>query len=135
MLKEGIIRPSKSPYNSPVLVVPKKGFNEDGTAKLRLVIDYKKLNENTIPDRYSMQDPSVILSNLGKAKYFSTIDLESGFHQILMKDTDIKKTSFSINNEKYEFLRMPFGLTNAPRIFQRAMDDILREQVGKTCHV
>jgi len=62
MLKEGIIRPSKSPYNSPVLVVPKKGF--------RLVINYKKQNENTIPDRYLKQDPSVILSNLGKAKYF-----------------------------------------------------------------
>jgi len=72
-----------------------------------------------------MQDPSVILSNLGKAKYFSTIDLESGFHQILMKETDIEKTSFSINNGKYELLRMPFGLTNAPRIFQLAMDDIL----------
>jgi len=82
-----------------------------------------------------MQDPSVILSNLGKAKYFSTIDLESGFHQILMNEPDIQKTSFSINNGKYEFLRMPFGLTNAPRIFQREMDDILREQVGKTCHV
>jgi len=50
-------------------------------------------------------------------------------------ETDIEKTSFSINNGKYEFLRMPFGLTNANRIFQRAMDDILREQVGKTCHV
>jgi len=72
-------------------VVPKKGFNEDGTPKLRLVIDYKKLNENTIPDRYPMQDPSVILSNLGKAKYFSTIDLESGFHQILMNEPDIHK--------------------------------------------
>jgi len=87
MLKEGIIRPSNSPYNSPVLVV-----SEDGTAKLRLVIDYTKLNENTIPDRYPMQDPSVILSNLGKAKYFSTIDLESGFHQILMNKTYIDKT-------------------------------------------
>jgi len=97
--------------------------------------DYKKLNENIIPDRYPMQDPSVILSNLRKAKYFSTIDLESGFHQILKKETDIEKTSFSINNGKYEFLRMPFGLTYAPRMFQRAMDDILREQVGKTCHV
>jgi len=107
-------------------VVSKKGFNEDGTPKLRLVIDYKKLNENTIVDRYPVQDPSVILSNLGKAKYFSTIDLESGFHQILMNEPDIQKTSFSLNNGKYEFLRMPF---------KRAMDDILREQVGKTCHV
>jgi len=47
-----------------------------------------------------MQDPSVILSNLGKAKYFSTIDLESGFHQIHMNEPDIQKTSFSINNGK-----------------------------------
>jgi len=70
MLKKETIWPSRSPYNSPVLVVPKKGFNEDGTPKLRLVIDYKKLNENTIPERYPMQDPSVILSNLRKAKYF-----------------------------------------------------------------
>jgi len=72
-------------------VVPKKGFNEDGTPKLRLVIYYKKLNENTIPDRY-LQDPLVILSNLGKAKYYSTIDLESGFHQILMNEPDIQKS-------------------------------------------
>lgn len=52
-----------------------------------------------------------------------------------MNETDIQKTSYSINNGKYEFLRMPFGLTNASGIFQRAMDDILREQVVKTCHV
>jgi len=57
-----------------VPVVPKKGANQDGSCKLRLVIDYKKLNESTIPDRYPMQDPSVVLSNLGKARYFSTID-------------------------------------------------------------
>jgi len=78
----------------------------------------KKINENTIPDRYPMQDPSVILSNLGKSKYFSTIDLESGFHQTIMKELDIEKTAFSINNGRFEFLRLPFGLTNAPRIFQ-----------------
>jgi len=82
-----------------------------------------------------MQDPSIILYILGKARYFSTIDLESDFHQILMKESDVEKTSFSINNGKYEFLRMLFGLTNAQRIFQRAMGDILREQIGKTCHV
>jgi len=98
-----------------------------GTAKLRLVIDYKNLNANTISDRYPMQNPSVILS--GMAKYLSTTDFESAFHQILINETDIQKTSFSINNGKYEVLPMPFGLKNAPRIFQRAMDDILREQV------
>lgn len=56
-----------------------------------------------------MQDPSVILANLEKAQFFSTIDLGSGFHQILMKDSDIEKTLLSIGNGKFEFLRMPFG--------------------------
>lgn len=135
MLDDEIIRPSRSAYNSPIWVVPKKGFNSDGTQKLRLVIDYKKLNENTIEEKYPIPDCSVILSNLGKASYFSTVDLESGFHQILIKETDIEKTAFSVNNGKYEFLRMPFGLRNAPGIFQRAMDDILREFIGKFCHV
>lgn len=135
MLDNGVIRPSKSPYNSPIWVVTKKGINEDGTPKLRMVIDYKKINEQTVSDRYPIPDTNVILSNLGKSKFFSTIDLESGFHQIKMKGTDIEKTSFSVNNGKYEFLRMPFGLKNAPSIFQRSMDDILRKHIGKICHV
>lgn len=92
MLNENIIRPSKSPYISPVWVVGKKAYNEDGTRKNRLVIDYKKLNDNTVPDRYPMPDPSIILYNLGKLRYFSTIDLESGFRQILIKTS--KKRHF-----------------------------------------
>lgn len=135
MIKQNIIRESKSPYNSPIWVVPKKGTNEDGTPKMRMVIDYKKLNEKTIADKYPIPDCNVILSNLGKAKVFSTIDLESGFHQILMKPEDIEKTAFSVNNGKYEYIRMPSGLRNAPSIFQRAMDNILRQYVGKFCHV
>jgi len=99
MVKEEIIRPSRSPYNSSVLVEPKRGFNEDGTPKLRLVIDYKKSDGNNIPDRYPIQDPLVIVTNIGKIKYFSTIELESGTGlQILENETDIQKTSFPINN-------------------------------------
>jgi len=134
-LDDGIIRPSKSPYNSPVWVVSKKGTHEDGSPKFRLVHDYKKLNNITVSLKYPIPDCNVILSNLGKAKYFSTIDLESGFHQILMKEEDIEKTAFSVNNGKYEFIRMPFGLKNGPGIFQGAMDNILRKYVGKFCHV
>lgn len=135
LLSKGIIRPSRSPYNSPVWVVPKKGKNSDGTPKQRLVIDFRKLNKKTISDRYPMPDINMILSNLGSAGYFSTIDLESGFHQIRIKESDKEKTAFSINGAKYEFNRMPFGLKNAPSIFQRAIDDVLRSHIGKLAHV
>lgn len=135
LLKDGIIRPSYSPYNAPVWVVPKKGFNADGTPKKRLVIDYKKLNSFTIFDRYPMPDVNIILSNLGEAKFFSKIDLESGFHQILIKESDTHKTAFSVDGAMYEFTRMPFGLCNAPSLFQRAMDDVLRPFIGKFAYV
>lgn len=135
LLSKEIIRPSQSPYNSPVWVVPKKGLNSDGSPKQRLVIDYRKLNRKTIFDRYPIPDTNMILSNLGSARYFSIIDLESGFHQIRIKESDEEKTAFSINGAKYEFNRMPFGLKNAPSIFQRPIDDVLRPYIGKFAHV
>lgn len=134
LLNDGIIRPSKSPYNAPVWVVPKKA-DASGEKKYRLVIDFRKLNEKTINDRYPIPDTSSILANLGNNKYYTTLDLASGFHQIPMNIKDIEKTAFSINNGKYEFLRLPFGLKNAPSIFQRVMDDVLRDYIGKICYV
>lgn len=134
MLQDGIIRPSRSPYNSPVWIVPKK-LDASGQKKYRLVIDYRKLNQKTVSDRYPIPEISTILANLGKMKYFTTIDLASGFHQIPLHDKDIEKTAFSVNNGKYEFVRLPFGLKNAPAIFQRVMDDVLHEHIGKICYV
>lgn len=135
LLQDRIIQNSNSPYNSPIHVVSKKGVDKNGNPNLRMVIDYRKLNEKTIPDRYPIPDTSVILANLGKSAYFTTLDLKSGFHQILMSEKDRQKTAFSVNNGKYEFCRLPFGLRNAPSIFQRTIDDILREWIGKCCHV
>lgn len=135
LLRDGIIRPSRSPYNSPVWVVDKKGVDEHGRPNKRLVFDYTKLNAKTIPDRYPIPDPSVIMANLGKAKFFTTLDLKSGFHQINLVERDREKTAFSVSNGKFEFCRLPFGLKNAPSIFQRAIDDVLREEIGKSCHV
>lgn len=135
LLKDGIIRKSSSPYNSPIHVVSKKGVDRDGRQKLRMVVDFRKINDFTIPDKYPMPDIAVILSNLGKSKFFTTLDLKSGFHQIMLAEKDRCKTAFSINNGKYEFCRLPFGLRNAPSIFQRAIDDILRDEIGKTCFV
>nr|AAA28600.1 reverse transcriptase endonuclease [Drosophila virilis] len=135
LLDDGIIRPSRSPYNSPTWVVDKKGTDSYGNPKKRLVIDFRKLNEKTIPDRYPMPRIPMILANLGKAKYFTTLDLKSGYHQIYLAEHDREKTSFSVSSGKYEFCRLPFGLRNASSIFQRAIDDILREHIGKICFV
>jgi len=77
----------------------------------------------------------MILGNLGRAKYFTTLGLKSGYHQITLAERDREKTSFSVNGGKYEFRRMPLGLKNAASIFQRTIDDILREQIGKFCYV
>ena len=134
MLKDGIVRESISPYTSPVWIVPKKA-DATGLKKDRLVVDYRKLNNNTISNKYPIPDITDILDKLGRASYFSTIDLVSGFHQIQMEDKDIEKTAFSIKSGKFEFTRMPFGLKNAPATFQRVMDAILREFIGICCLV
>lgn len=135
MLADGIVKESISPYTSPVWVVPKKP-DATGRKKFRLVIDYRKLNEKkTINDKYPIPEITDILDKLGKAKYFSTIDLVSGFHQIQLEEKDMEKTAFSVNGGKYEFTRMPFGLKNAPATIQRVMDCILRELIGVCCFV
>ena len=134
LFEDGIIRPSKSAWNSPVWIVPKK-LDASGEKKFRLVIDYRKVNEKTLSDRYPMPEISNTLDQLGGNQYFTTLDLASGFHQNNLRESDIEKTTFSVNYGKYEFLRMPFGLKNAPSIFQRAMDDVLREHIGKRCYV
>ena len=134
LLNDGIIRPSRSAWTAPVWIVPKKA-DASGEKKFRMVIDYRSLNQKTTPDRYPMPEINYVIDQLKGQKYFTTLDLASGFHQIKMKDKDIQKTAFSINNGKYEFTRMPFGLKNAPAIFQRAIDDVLREHIGKICYV
>jgi len=97
-------------------VVPKKS-DASGKKKYRLVIDYRKLNEVTIPDRNPMPDISEIISRIGKTKYHTVLDLKSGFHQIKLKEEDVQKTSFFINNGRHVFTGLPFGLKNAPAIF------------------
>lgn len=72
---------------------------------------------------------------MGDNKYISILDLKSGFLQIPLKEKNIEKTAFAINGGKFEITRLPFGLKNSPFIFQRALDDILREHVGKICYV
>ena len=134
LLDNKIIRPSISPYSAPVWIVPKK-IDASGEKKFRMVVDYRKLNEKTVTEKYPVPRIDEILDNLGKCVYFSTIDLAQGFHQIEMDPNSIQKTAFSVDNGHYEYLRMPFGLKNAPCTFQRVVDNIFREYLNRFCFV
>jgi hypothetical protein len=134
MLRDGIIAPSTSPWNSPILVVPKKA-DASGVKKWRIVVDFRKLNDVTIGDSFPIPVISEVLDALGKSKYFSTIDCASGFHQILVKAVDQSKTAFSTSQGHYEYKRMPFGLKGAPSTFARLMSNVLVGIQGIKCLV
>jgi hypothetical protein len=121
LLKKGFIRPSVSPYGAPVLFVHKK----DGT--LRLCVDYRALNKITIKNRYPLPRVEDLTDRLTGAKYFTKIDLYSGYHQVRIREEDVPKTAFRTRYGHFEFLVLPFGLTNAPATFMTMMNDIFCE--------
>lgn len=134
MLKNGIIRESSSPFNSPIWVIEKR-LDASKKKKYRIVIDYRKLNEKTIDDKFPLPLIDQILDRLGRACYFTTLDLANGYHQIEMDPVDIPKTAFSTETGHFEFLRMSFGLKNAPATFQRVMNNVLRGFQNEICYV
>lgn len=134
LLQNNVIQESHSPWSAPVHLVPKK-MDASGEVKYRMVVDYRRLNDITIDDKYPLPNITDLFDKLGKSTYFSTLDLASGYHQIEIQETDRQKTAFSTQNGHYEFLRMPFGLKTAPATFQRAMDNVLRGLQGLHCMV
>lgn len=132
LLADNVITESFSPWSAPVHLVPKKA-DASGEAKYRMVIDYRRLNDITIDDKYPLPNITDLFDKLGKSIYFSTLDLASGYHQIEVFERDREKTAFSTQNGHFEFCRMPFGLKTAPATFQRTIDNVLRGLQGLHC--
>jgi len=129
MLKAGIICESTSPYNSPLVIVPKKDGN------IRLCVDYRSLNKITEREQFHIPDSIEIFDQLGGNGYFSTLDLSKGYYQIGLDEDSQKKTAFSTSKGHYQFLRLPFGLCGAPTSFQKCMQQILCKELGLKCCV
>ncbi|GBG85256.1 hypothetical protein CBR_g39822 [Chara braunii] len=119
-LEKGWIRPSTSPFGAPVLFVPK----EEGEP--RMCIDYRGLNAITIKNAEPLPRIDDLLDRVQGCKYFSKVDLKSGYHQIEVHLDDQYKTTFRTRYGHYVFIVLPFGLTNAPTTFQCCMNDLFR---------
>ena len=129
MLDTGVISPSVSPWAAPVVLVKKS----DGT--MRFCVDYRKLNDVTRKDSHPLPRIAESLDALGGARYFSTLDLRSGYWQIEMAADSKEKTAFITHNGLYEFNVLPFGLCNSPATFQRLMTHLMRGLEWSTCLV
>ncbi|GBG80262.1 hypothetical protein CBR_g30628 [Chara braunii] len=121
LLRLGFIKPSNSPWGVPVLFARKA----DGT--LRLCIDYRGLNRYTVKNSYPMPRSDELFDRLAGNRFFTKIDLRSGYHQIRVAAADQPKTAFRSRFGHYEFTVMPFGFTNAPVTFQRVMKDVFSD--------
>ena len=127
MLRDKFIRHSSSPWNSPIILVKKEDASKE---KWRLVVDFRRLNEVTVGDPYPLPLITDILGALGKARYYTTLDLASGFHQVPLREGDRQKTAFSTPGGHFEFCNMPMGICSAPATYQRLMNTVLSGLVG-----
>ncbi|XP_075451032.1 uncharacterized protein LOC142492246 [Ascaphus truei] len=125
----GIVTESRGPYASPIVVVRKKN------GSVRLCIDYRTLNNRTIPDQYNLPRIEEILNALNGSHWFSVLDLRSGYYQVPMTAEDQEKTAFVCPLGFYQFTRMPQGICGAPATFQRLMEKTIGDMIPRECLV
>ncbi|CAN6225874.1 unnamed protein product [Urochloa humidicola] len=125
LLRNHMVQESKSPYASPLLLVKKK------TGEWRLCVDFRRLNSYTIKNRFPLPIIEELFEKLFGARWFTTLDLRSGFHQILLEPEDQHKTAFQTHFGHFEYKVMPYGLTGAPATFQAIMNHILAPLLRK----
>jgi hypothetical protein len=125
LLEKGFIRSSSSPWGAPVIFVLKK----DGSQ--RLCVDYRALIKVTVKNKYPLHRIDDLFDQLRGACVFSKIDLQSGYHQLKVRECDIPKTAFVSRYGLYEFTVMSFGLTNAPAYFMYMMNKVFMEYLDK----
>jgi hypothetical protein len=132
-LNKGVIEESNSPWNAPAILVPKKSL--DGKPKYIFRVDFRALNAVTQFGTYPLPLIEQASLALHGSKYFSTIDMYSGFWQVKIAPEDKMKTAFSTPSEHYHFQRVHYGLIKSPSSFWRLMDVILRNLTGEFCYV
>ena len=125
LLDKGFIEPSKSPFGAPVFFVKKA----DGT--FRLVCDWRELNRITIKNEACLPNMNDLFDTIQGSRYFSKLDLRSGYNQVRVRDKDVHKTAFNTPLGHFQFRVMGFGLCNAPATFQSLMTEILRPYLRK----
>lgn len=129
LLGDGIIRESHSEYASPIVLVKKKN------GEVRMCVDYRDVNKKVVKERYPLPLIQDQINALCGAKYFTTLDMKSGFYQMEIEESSKHITAFITPDGHYEFNRMPFGYINAPSIYQRAIDKALGDLKGSKAFV
>lgn len=129
LLDNNIIRESKSPYSSPIILVKKKNGDD------RLCVDFRELNANTLRDHYPLPLISDQIDQLANGRFYISLDMAAGFHQIPISETSIEKTAFVTPDGLYEYLTMPFGLSNACSVYQRCINRALVPLLGTVAQV